>query len=294
MTQANGNQKVVAYRRGSLDAFIAAFIYWKLFKSTLGQRYYSVDPFTNTFLRDMTERQAPQFVISIGTNLEKVFGHSGFFSYEVSETFPVLESHENWTYVREPGLSLTQLILRELNSAGYITASSPEFVTMNQFLKFSDQPGYVIDPKVAEELAVLLPNMLPDDFSILDKMLFSPTSAMAYFGKKSVTDVSMEHFHAQCARALQTTINCNVSGQPLLMVNSSLYDHPSVISRFQDNDDPVMVYEITAMGIRGKLIAPSASEEDFNALTFFPIGRVSGDRKIADVLLPLTTFAALF
>lgn len=288
------NGKIIAYRSGSLDAFIAAFIYWKLFKSTLGQTYMSVDPFTDKFSRDVTERTAPEFVISIGANVEKIFSFSSFFSYEVAETFPVLENSINWNYTKDSTKSLTQLILEELNKAEYIDRSSPEFVVMNQFLKFDSKPGWVIDPQVAQDLAVLMPNMQPEDFEVLDKLLFAPASALAYFGKKSATDIGLEYVAAYKQRASATVLKASVMGREILLINSGLYDHPNLVKFFKDQSLPVLVYETMSEGIRGKLIAPTLASADFNATTFFPAGRVSGDQELADVLLPLSTFAILF
>lgn len=288
------NGKIVAYRSGSLDAFIAAFVYWKMFKSTLGQTYMSVDPFTDKFSRDVTERTAPEFVISIGANVEKIFSFSSFYSYEVAETFPVLEDHINWHYTRDTTKSLTQLILEELNKAEYIDRNSPEFVVMNQFLKFDSVPGHVIDPQVAQDLAVLMPNMQPEDFEVLDKLLFAPASALAYFGKKSATDIGQEYVAANHKRAQATSLMAEVLGSKLILVNSGLYDHPNLVQFFRDQNHPVLVYEVMQEGVRGKLIAPVQSNTGFNAVTFFPKGRVSGDCVLADVLLPLSTFAILF
>lgn len=286
-------QKIVAYRSGSLDAFIAAFVYWKLFKSAIGQTYQSVDPFTDEFTTDVTERTAPEFVISIGANVERVFGFTKFFSYEVAETFPAFEDSPLWTFVRDSNKSLTQLILFELHKAGYVDQSTPEFVVMNQFLKFRKEPGSVIDTEVARELAMLMPNMLPSDFEVLDKLLFAPASALAYFGKKSATDISQEYVLTQLTRAKSTRLTTSVQGNDLALFNSGLYEHPSVIDQFQLKQSPVLVYEIMRDGIRGKLISPS-EKDNFDATTFFPNARVSGDKLVADVLLPLSACSTLF
>lgn len=306
--------RVVAYRRGSFDAFIAAFIYWKLFGSARNQAFYSVDPFTKDFVERLINKERPDYIISIGANIERAgsFGTDysdkfdrlnpgvlgKLFSYEVAETFPDHESDEWFHYFKHTDLSLTQTMLHHLAQDGHIDTSKPshEMMVMRQFFGFSNEPKYVVHPDVAEQVAALFPNMLPEDFEFLDKLLYNPTSALNFFSKKSVHEVQVDHYNELVQRAKATVLLTGEDHAPLRMINSYLYSHPLITKAFAHETVATLVYEITQYGLRGKLIAPTdfLLKGKFDALSFFHNGKISGDRQVADVLLPLNTLTDLF
>ena len=312
MTDVTNNRTgIIAYRRGSFDAFIAAFIYWKLFKHDAGQTYHSVDPFTSTFIDRVLDSKRPAHVVSIGTNIQTLYRPESklkniqlgrmipFYSYEVSDTFPDMENDMNLgeVYVKLPGWSLTQLILQVLKTCSYLHQQTPEFVIMNQFFGFNSDPKHVIDPRVADQLANTFPNMAPEDFEVLDAMLYKPTQALAYFSKKSVHSVLSDVFTEQVLRANKTeTLVPMKEGRFdsfMRFINTSLYTHPLVESIFKHKTETTFVYEITSEGIRGKLIAPTDCPDGFSVLSIFPDTLVSGSNHCCDIMLDLDHGAAL-
>lgn len=290
------NHRYVAYRKGSLDAFIAAFIYWKLFKSSLGQVYRSVDPFGDEFINELQSNLAAEFVISIGANITKMHTQNnslGLFSFENSQTFVPLESDQFWKYYHNTEQSLTQLVLKTLESQDLISANSPEFTLMNQYLRFSSVPGEVIDQKVAEELAILIPTMSPQDFEVLDSLLHNPVTGLMSMKRMTPAGIARSNQRNLLERARSTAI---VVGDDLLLVNSSLYEHPVCATLFQNQNKYVLVYEVTQRGVRGKIIAPKSGGD---AIAYLDDGvraevSISGTQSMADVLIPHARFFSIF
>ena len=298
--------RIVAYRKGSLDAFIAAFIYWKLFKSALSQKYAAVDPFDGNFVADITRTNNLEWLVSIGANIKgegttrsehgfiqskEVPPDTLFFSYEVNDSFPSIETFDRWTYVKDEKLSLTQLMLKVLEREGYLDASSSDFRLMNQFFRFSSSPRFVIDADVAAELAVIMPNMLPEDFETLDNLLFSPSLFTMKMSRRNAMDTILEQHRRTLehdrAKACITQFDRVESNAKLISINSANYNHPNAASDYRDTNAYVFVYEQLPDGVRGRLFAPVGG----NALTFFPGGVRSGVESEADYFMPGLCFA---
>ena len=290
-------KRIIAYRKGSLDAFIATFIYWKMFKSAIGQVYCSVDPFDKDFVNAKTRVSHLDFLISIGANIkggsvtrnEKGFNTASgvppetrFFSYEVNESFPTVESFENWRFFKDESLSLTQLMLKQLEQDGYLNAASSEFKLMHQFFRFKTGDKHVIDSAVADELAILMPNMNPEDFETLDSMLFSPTSAMLKMGRRSAVETIIEQteagFTSDWAKACYFDRD---NGVDLVTINTTRYTHPSAAKHLSSPGAYVFAYEQVREGVRGKLFAPKGG----NALEYFTEGIRSGNESEADYFM---------
>lgn len=286
--------RFVAYRKGSLDAFIAAFIYWKLFKSSLGQVYRSVDPFGDDFIDELQGNLAPEFVISIGANITRMHTQNssrGLFSFENSQTFVPLESDQFWRYYHDTEQSLTQLVLKTLESQDLISANSPEFTLMNQYLRFSSVPGEVIDQKVAEELAVLIPTMSPQDFEVLDSLLHNPVTGLLSMKRMTPAGIARGNQRNLLERARSTAV---IVGEDLLLVNSSLYEHPVYTTLFQNPTKYVLVYEVMQRGVRGKIVAPKSGGNAIEYIGDSPDVFVSGSGTVADVLIPHSRFFGMF
>lgn len=292
----------VVFRKGSLDAFIAAFVYWKLFKSSLGQTYRSVDPFGDQFNDELKTTLAPDFVISIGANISQIHTQNssrGLYSFENSQTFVPPGSDQYWKYYYDTNLSLTQLVLKTLEAEDMVSTKHPDFVLMNQYLKFSSVPGEVIDQRVAEELAILIPAMSPNDFEVLDALLHNPMTGMLSMRRMTPAGIARSNQLNLLERARGTAITFD----ELVLVNSGLYEHPVCTTLFQSPTRYVLIYEVTERGVRGKLIAPksggNAIEYMANATMHYATSEaseiaVSGTAMVADVLIPHSRFFSMF
>ena len=71
----------ILYRKGDLDAFLAAYVYWVYFGTVTGQEYISIDPMDDEFkkqlhapfhLGEIETNYEHEYIISIGANVEKV------------------------------------------------------------------------------------------------------------------------------------------------------------------------------------------------------------------------------
>lgn len=270
-------KRIVAYRAGNLDAFVAAFIYWKLFKSEIQQEYIAIDPFDGNFVNYLNKRGTPEFLISIGSNIvggtdtpneqgfyetNGVSSFTRFFSYEVNKDYPDVESFENWHFVKDTTVSLTTLMLRSLEQDGWMSTTDASFKIMHQFFQFNQSDLSPCCKDAAAIISLVCPNLLPEDFRTIDAMLFDPAAYFRRTSKRSLMDVLSENNDVQFERALRTAHTRDVGGSQVCLINSHLYAHPQASERFRHSSGVVFVFEQLPEGIRGKLFTPIGSDLD--------------------------------
>lgn len=319
-------QRVVAYRQGSFDAFLAAFVYWVFFRNSLKQVYLAVDPFSDAFISGITETTFPDFVVSIGANVTGLrtaasIGEKGMkigssrTSLYVFENSPTYEPGQDLIasdalhgdgrnlgfshlYFHDTRLSLTQLVLKTLIDQGVANHSTREYKLLFQGLQldqaFADGNTFVPESLV-QRLGSLFPLMRPSDFPQMYELLFEPTSFVERFAKKSIGDVRQEEFQELIAAAIATGVIVGEDRSKFAIFNTTHFSHPLITWETLGLSDniPCLLYSITSKGVRGKLFMPPGFEHA-TATTFFPPVpgyQFCGNDTSADVLLPHTALS---
>lgn len=305
------NKRIIAYRKGSIDAFIAAFVYWSFFGSGNGQTYVSVDPFSDRFLKKVTRNAFPEYIISIGANLSNMTGqdfigdhemaigacNTDLYSFENSPTFTPGESFNSKSesggvahrYFYDTSKSLTKLVLETLVSEHGFDEKHRVYQVLDQGLNFN--AGLENNPLI-QKIGVLFPEMRPDDFRDMHAMLFEPLNFVERFSKKSLDDVKYEEWRNMLHNVRATQITSEVAGIPLVLYNTVNYAHPLFVwDTFQNEQEaPVFLYSVNEQGVRGRLLFPKTKDyAGVNAINFFPHApgyQFCGDVYSADVLLP--------
>lgn len=285
------NKPIVAYRKGSLDAFIAAFIYWKHFAHTLGQGYYAVDPLSDNPLSLLDNTPAP-FLISIGTNLKDCPAHIKLFSIEVDKTFTPQENFLNLQFWHMPEKSLTHALIDIFIEQGDFDVTSPTFKLLNQFLRLNEDHQSVVHPEIADEIATVFPKLEPKDFLALDKMLTSPDSPLLILGNKKLVKHAIDDNDRRMEAAIDNrSVITTVGGEQLVLINSPEYNHPLVERKLLNETLPVLVYQQVRDSIRGKLITPKPDAPMVDV--FSTMGKLSGTDRVHDVRIPYSIFGSV-
>lgn len=310
------NQRIIAYREGSFDAFIASFIYWTFFKNALNQTYVSVDPFTDKFLTQITESNFPDFVISIGANitglktspmssekgLRVASNRTSLYVFENSPSFTAAEdlidasasqgdqnlgvAHK---YYYDQTASLAKLMFDSLSSEGVVNPKSRGYNALIQGLRINESPDEFIPRQHLDMLASLFPQMRVSDFPRLYKLLFEPVQFLNRFQQRSIHDIRTDEYKSLQDSARKTSVTVEF-GKPLKLINTTEYAHPLFTHEtFSSGDEPVFLYCAMPQGIRGRLFVSPKVKLDYSALDFFPEMKemkIYGDKLVADVLLP--------
>jgi hypothetical protein len=296
-------KQIVAYQKGSVDAFVAAFIYWKVFKSVRKQTYHSVDVFSDKFERELTGRTSAEFVVSIGANIRRVFHGTRLYAFENNRYDDKNISCEMHTYQVDPDVSLTWLMIQTLVKDGYLSTTDSTYLILKQFFQFNPSKTKFICEKADDYIKTVLPDLEVKDFETLSKKLYSPMSALIGNIKKTEYVRQMDMYHKKLAKARTNKIQIwrdmliecgDPVKAPVLFFNTDLYQHPRACEDFQDEDHFVFVYQMSEDGARGKIIAPKNNRFLTTCRGLFHFThKYHGSKSMGEVLLPHSVFSEL-
>ena len=318
----NKKDRIVAYRKGDLDAFLAAFVYWAVagrdeHSLTLKPiQYMAIDPLDVDTHNRLTK--ATQYLdrnifalgnmdqlISIGANFFVPMPGSKLFSYENTVRVPEYPLDPDMGTVSYPELglnyrtdttkSLFQAVCDDLSSVGLLDVNGTTFKMIQQFLQLETHMGYCKpNQKVAEEIAIIMPDLSPSDFPKLARMLGSPLNPMRSTKNKKEArraEELMQYQRQQFANAKvgATTLNLSQNEQ-LLVVNTDLSLHPLAAEFLRDEELPVFAYQLNNDHARGRLFSPK--QGTFRGWSL-PVGRHYGNQSWMDVIMPKMEFGVL-
>ena len=286
---------IVLFRRNNLDAFYAAFTYWRLFGKHSRRPSDVIDANVPTISfrpLDVFEDPKPYIglgntVLSIGMNMDVPNAFTKFFSYENDATFtPAGPNEETCTYYYNQDKKLTELMLMSLEEAGHIDHNHVDLKKLNQFFNFYQGKGHglEINTKIAEQILSMFPHLEVADFPTLDKLIEDPIKFMQERSAKTPEAALRDYIHRRAAEADEqsTLVQVPFDDRDLIvqmrMINTDLVHQP--VAEYVFNNvhagnllrvgEATLLYQFVADGFARVKYFSSALGE--NALNIFPEG----------------------
>ena len=283
------------FRSNNLDAFYAAFAYWRFFgrdsrrkSDTLTANTPSIEFRAVDVFEDPKQYfTSGQTVLSIGLNMDIMNAHTRFFSYENDATFtPGGPNEETCTYHYDRSKKLTQLMLESLEEAGHIDHNHVELKKLNQFFNFYQGKGHglEIDTKIAEQVLSMFPHLEVEDFPVLDKLVEDPIKFLQERSAKTPEAALRDYIHRRAAEAdeqstlVQVPFDDRDLNVQMRMINTDLVHQPVAEYVFENihagnplrAGEATLLYQFVADGYARVKYFSSALGE--NALNIFPEG----------------------